>query len=279
MRHLFVHVPKTGGTTLGQILLRNFGPAFYSYYGLWDTRQFSREDVAGMLDLHPQFRCIASHMFSLDLPFDSKKWDLSAFAFVRHPVDRALSLYFHNVRMNQTINSNDYVKTIEPFFEKVFAEKIDPGFFDYQTRFFLPNERSQSPVEKILELVRGRKVLLAPLDLFADACLLLEKRFPHDFVNTAFTKVHMKSPRDQPIPSWVEEKILEHNPDDLELFTSVKKIFLQQLSEHFSDETALELAKSDFAKRVEHLRQREKMEHLRNRITRGFGDFLGRILK
>jgi hypothetical protein len=274
-----VHVPKTGGTTMGQILLRNFGASFYSYYGLWDTKQLSKGDVSGILKLHPQYRCIASHMFSLDLPYESKIWELSAFSFVRHPVDRALSLYFHNVRMNQESSANDYVKKIEPFFEKVFAEKIDPGFFDYQTRFFLPNGECESPVEKILELVRGRKVLLAPLDRFADACLLLEKRFPHDFINTAFTRMHMKSPRNQEIPRWLEDKILEHNQRDLELFDSVAKIFTEQCMEYFPDENALELAKANFAKRVDYLRQREKMEHLRNRITRGFGDLLGRIFK
>jgi hypothetical protein len=181
--------------------------------------------------------------------------------------------------MNQESSANEYVKKIEPFFEKVFAEKIDSGFFDYQTRFFLPNGESESPVEKILDLVRGRKVLLAPLDRFADACVVLEKRFPHDFINTTFTRMYMKSHRNQEIPRWLEDKILENNQRDLELFDSVAKIFTEQCMEYFPDENALELAKANFAKRVDYLRQREKMEHLRNRITRGFGDLLGRIFK
>jgi hypothetical protein len=218
-------------------------------------------------------------MFSLDLPYESAKWELSAFSFIRHPVDRALSLYFHNVRMNQESIENEYVKKIEPFFEKVFKEKIDPGFFDYQTRFFLPQADFASAVQNIVELVRDRKVLLAPLNRFADACLLLEKRFPDDFVDAAFTRLHMQSPRDQEIPRWVKDKILEHNPRDLELFNSVTKIFSEQFAEHYCDETALAVAKTDFTNRIENLRQREKMEHLRNRITRGFGDLLGRILK
>ena len=113
---------------MGQILLRNFGAAFYSYYGLWDTKQLSKEDVSGILTLHPQYRCIASHMFSLDLPYESKIWELSAFSFVRHPVDRAFSLYFHNVRMNQESGVNDYVKKSNLFSKKSLLKKLTMDF-------------------------------------------------------------------------------------------------------------------------------------------------------
>ncbi len=264
---------------MGQILLRNFGPAFYSYYGLWDIRQFQSADVSGMLDLHPQFRCIASHMFSADLPFDSVKWDVRAFAFLRNPYERALSLYFHNVRMNKESGATGYVQGIEDFFNKVLTEKIDLGFFDFQTRFLMPGENPEFRVRRILELVHSGRLLLAPLEMFTEACLLLEQVYPEDFRNAAYTKVHMKSPRGQEIPEGLEAQILENNQFDFELYESVSRIFLDQLREVFPNEDVLHDAKENFAGRVEYLRQREKMEQTRNKITRSFGNLLGRIIK
>jgi hypothetical protein len=278
-RHLFVHVPKTGGTTMGQILLRNFGASFYSYYGLWDLRQLEKSDVVSILDLHPQYRCIASHMFSLDLPFESPKWNISAFAFVRHPVERALSLYFHIVQMNQKNGQLKYAQQIEPFFDKVFDEKIDLGFFDYQTRFLFPYDDPSLVSGKIDCLIRSKKILLAPLERFTEACLLLEKRFPNDFRDTAFSKIYMKSPRNQEIPIGLQKRILENNQSDLELYNSCLSQFDEQLAEEFEERYNLEKAKADHALRSQKLRQREKMEQLRNSITRSFGNLLGRFIK
>lgn len=264
---------------MGQILLRNFGASFYSYYGLWDLRQLEKSDVVSILDLHPQYRCIASHMFSLDLPFESPKWNISAFAFVRHPVERALSLYFHIVQMNQKNGQLKYAQQIEPFFDKVFDEKIDLGFFDYQTRFLFPYDDPSLVSGKIDCLIRSKKILLAPLERFTEACLLLEKRFPNDFRDTAFSKIYMKSPRNQEIPIGLQKRILENNQSDLELYNSCLSQFDEQLAEEFEERYNLEKAKADHALRSQKLRQREKMEQLRNSITRSFGNLLGRFIK
>ena len=278
-RHLFIHIPKTGGTTMGQILRRNFGAGFYSYYGLWDTRQFSEEDVAGMLDLHPQFRCIASHMFSTRLPFESPTWEVRAFAFIRKPFDRALSLYFHNVRMNRENGGSGYAQQIEPFFEKVLRERVDSGFFDFQTRFLTAQEPTASGVQKILDLVRSGNLILAPLERFIDACLVLENVFPDDLRNTAFTKSHMQSPREQAIPPKLEERLLDCNPHDQQLYEVACSLFEKKTNALFSGPEGLETAKRDFARRVDILKKQERNEQLRNQMTSWFGNLVGKVLK
>ncbi|MDB4460834.1 hypothetical protein N9047_01425, partial [bacterium] len=43
---LHVHVPKAGGSTLRQLMNRNFGKGFYNSNSLLETKQYTRDDVS-----------------------------------------------------------------------------------------------------------------------------------------------------------------------------------------------------------------------------------------
>ncbi|MEZ6093893.1 MAG: sulfotransferase family 2 domain-containing protein [Pirellulaceae bacterium] len=91
---LHVHVPKAGGSTLRQLMNRNFGTGYYNSQSLLETKQYTREDVSEIVRCHPHVSCMSDHKLSLDLPYDHEHADVYAISYVRDPVERFISRYF-----------------------------------------------------------------------------------------------------------------------------------------------------------------------------------------
>jgi len=272
LKLIFCHIPKSGGTTMGQILERNFGPAFYPYYGLWDRYMFSAEDVEGMCGMHPHFTCMASHLFSLSLPYQSDRFDFRALSFVRDPVDRALSLYFYNFRLARENPGFEPPQDIESFFAPILDTQSDGRFFDAQWQFLTHGLKSTFSMSDLEGLMMERKVLLAPVDCFDDACLLLEKRFPESIRNAAYGKSRNQSSRNANVPPQLLARLQEVNQRDRELHEKVSSLFARLVAEEIGGEEELKNARSLFA-------QRCKRQAVLDRIRQTFDITLKKLLR
>jgi hypothetical protein len=248
-KFIFCHTPKVAGTTMGKILHRNFGKRFYMYYGLWDNRFFTAEDIEGMCTLHPQYTCLASHMFSLDLPFYSERFDYKAIAFVRDPVDRALSLYFYSFRMAKENPGYEPPGPIDSFFENIFQTRCDQRFFNAQFNFLAGGKPESLSFSKIEELVRSGKLILAPMERFDDTCLLLEQLYPDVFKNAASPGKRNESSWNQKISLELRNRLLQENATDSELFTLSKRLFDQSFFSVFLDHDFLQKKRASFRRR------------------------------
>lgn len=248
-KFIFSHIPKSAGTLFGQILERNFRKRFYPYYGLWDNRFFTKEDVAGMCDLHPQYQCLASHMFTLQLPFESKRFDFRAITFVRDPVERALSLYFYAFRMAKMNPDYKPPGSIDQFFNEVLEKKSDGRFFNDQFRFLSGGVTDKSLFSDIEELAGLGKLLIAPVDRFDDACLLLEDTYPEHFKNMAYARRSNVAERKQKVSKELRECLAEVNQADLQLFTLASAVFERQFEKVFTNARVLEQKRAFFSKR------------------------------
>ena len=83
-RVAFVHVPKTGGTTLHDLLLRHYRPEAVCPERFQDLRRFSMRELAGF------------SLFSGHFDLDAAKWlpgRKLIFSVVREPRTRIISLY------------------------------------------------------------------------------------------------------------------------------------------------------------------------------------------
>lgn len=253
-RFLFCHVPKAGGTTMGRILRRNFGKAFYPYYGIYDHYPFSARDIAGMCDLHPHFTCIASHLFSLDIPFEHPRWDFRALSFVRDPVERALSLFFYSVHLAEKSPGGPHPGTIEEFFEPILSgKKQDRRFFDAQTNFLARRDPAGLDLARVETLVEADQLVLAPLDRFDDTCLLLENLFPTHFRDTAYPALENRAPRSQEVPDKLRERLRDANPMDSLLHQTAMRVFENQFGRVLGAKA--DAAREEFVRRGEALRE------------------------
>jgi Sulfotransferase family len=266
-KFIFCHIPKVAGTLFGQILDRNFGKKFYPYYGLWDNRFFTKEDVAGMCDLHPQYECLASHMFSLDLPFDSKRFDFRAICFVRDPVERALSLYFYTHRMAKL--NTGYVPPESPqeFFKTILGGEDDVRFCNAQFRFLCSNQMNSLTMEDIESLAEKGKLLIAPVSRFDDACLLLEKTYSEHFKNASYGRRSNVSRKSQEVPAEIRSALENLNARDLELFRFAGEFFEATFLKQFPNPGLIESVRKHFQSRCSKMRLLEKVKKIQRKLT------------
>lgn len=267
-KFIFSHIPKSAGTLFGQILERNFRKRFYPYYGLWDNRFFTKEDVAGMCDLHPQYQCLASHMFTLQLPFESKRFDFRAITFVRDPVERALSLYSYSFRMAKLNTGYQPPGSIEDFFRSIIASEDDARFCNAQYRFLCGEKNGLEGLEQIKSLSQAGKLLIAPVERFADACLLLEKMYPQYFINTAFGRRSNASTKPKQVPVELGCLLEEKNRIDTELLIISKQLFDKVFNKMFSSASELQAARREFQKRCSGMRLLEKVKKFQQKLLR-----------
>ena len=192
---IFVHVPKTGGTSIRSLI---------EDYAMGRTEEFSEEhDVI-----------FSAYQQMPDENFNSK----FKFAFVRNPFDRELSNYFWHTKMNGHIDISfpDWVKwrydEMSDFLSVIqFSEKSDyyyqKGFAKTPQIGFLINEKGKI----IVDFVGRFETLQEDWDIVADR-LGLPKSLPHEF----------KTYRDQDYRKYYTEEtrsIIENaHSIDLEIF-------------------------------------------------------------
>ncbi len=193
---LHVHVPKAGGSTLRQLMNRNFGKGFYNSNSLLETKQYSCEDVSEIVRCHPWVECLSDHKISFDLPFNHEHARVHALSYVRDPVERFISRYFfhrHFEEVNciaQRLSFRDFTEA-----ELVRAE-VHP-----QTNsqiYFLNGGRSFDDMTVIEHALETSKAFLFPIERFDESCICLEQLFPTVFADLSYVRANV-SKRDAEI--------------------------------------------------------------------------------
>jgi hypothetical protein len=86
-----VHVPKCAGTSFRHVLAELYGSRLWLNYGTIFNREQFRADLVA-----PEVQCIHGHFFAD--AFDGLCAQRRLITWVRHPVDRVVSNYYHFLR-------------------------------------------------------------------------------------------------------------------------------------------------------------------------------------
>lgn len=86
-----VHIPKCAGTSFREILASIYGPQLWLNYGTIFSKESYRSDL-----IPANSRCIHGHFFAD--AFDGVVSQPRLITWVRHPVDRVVSNYYHSLR-------------------------------------------------------------------------------------------------------------------------------------------------------------------------------------
>ena len=210
---LHVHVPKAGGSTIRQLMNRNFGDGFYNSNSLLETKQYTREDVSEIVRCHPWLTGFCDHKLSLNLPFDSEHANVHALCFVRNPVDRFVSRFFFH-RNFEEVNC---VAQKLSFREFANAELVE-GYAHPQTNSqiqFLNGGVGTSNLQPIQSAIDTGKTVLAPIERFDETCVCLEALYPEDFKDLSYVRVNTSNRNDaieDEDRTFVAEKLASDQP-------------------------------------------------------------------
>jgi hypothetical protein len=248
---LHVHVPKCAGVTFNSILRRNFGRAFVEDYGLLNNFKYSAAQVLQMITGFPQLRCVASHRFSLNLPFDTEAAKLRAIVFVRNPVEWVASTYFYHRSQPNSLVTLAKEHDFERYVQERFVSAA-PGSIG-QVRF-LTQVGDETGLDRIREAVAKCRVLLFPVERFEEACVLLEVLFPIYFRDCSFRRENA-SERDQAVASDIRKILSPVLDADFKLHQFALGHHEAAIQQAFPERSALEKRLADFRQRCQQRRK------------------------
>jgi hypothetical protein len=227
---LHVHVPKAGGSTLRQLMNRNFGEGYYNSNSLLETKQYVREEVSEIIRCHDWLKCFSDHKLSLDLPYESEHAEIYALAFVREPVDRFISRYFFH-RHFEEVNC---IAQRMSFREFAHAELVEQ-YVHPQTNsqiYFLNGGRSFDDITVIQRALETGRVLLFPIERFDEACIVLERLFPLCFSDLSYVRANV-SQKDQEISEGDRQFVNRYLKIDYPVFKLANQQLDQTLAKAF----------------------------------------------
>jgi hypothetical protein len=244
---LHVHVPKCAGVTFNSILRRNFGRAFVEDYGLLNNFKYSANQVLQMITTYRDLRCVASHRFSLDLPFDTEAAKVRAIVFVRDPVEWVASTYFYHRSLPNSQVPLAKERDFAGYVQERFVSAA-PGSIG-QTRF-LVGTGAEEGLARIKGLAAKGSVLLFPVERFTEACVVLESLFPVYFRDCSFRRENVTK-RDQSVMPDVREKLAPILATDFNLYEFAVEQHELRLRDAVPDRGALEQRLADFRQRCD----------------------------
>ncbi|MFK7767768.1 MAG: sulfotransferase family 2 domain-containing protein [Mariniblastus sp.] len=243
---LHVHVPKAGGSTLRQLMNRNFGDGYYNSQSLLETKQYTRTDVSEIIRCHPGVSCFSDHKLSLDLPFQHEHASVFALSYVRNPVDRFISRYFFH-RHFEEVNCIAQRMSFREFANAELVEQEVHPQTNSQI-YFLNGGKSFDDMTIINEALETGKAFLFPIERFDESCICMERMFPTVFSDLSYVRANV-SKRDAEITD--EERQLAHRylKSDDPVFQLAEDFLDKMLKEAFHSEDDSKSALAEFKDR------------------------------
>ena len=230
---LHVHVPKAGGSTLRQLMNRNFGKGYYNSSSLLETKQYTFDDVSEIVRSHPNVACFSDHKLSLDLPYFHEHSIVRAICYVRDPVERFISRYFFH-RHYEEVSCIAQRMTFRDFANAELVEQFAHPQTNSQI-YFLNGGRSFEDMTIIQHAIATGNCYLFPIERFDESCVLLERLFPESFSDLSYVRANV-SKKDATIDEEDRTFVTRYLKKDYPLFELANRQLDQKVQKAFSTE-------------------------------------------
>ena len=243
---LHVHVPKAGGSTLRQLMNRNFGEGYYNSNSLLETKQYSSSEVAEIVEAHSWVKCLSDHKLSLDLPYDLEASNILALSYVRDPVERFVSRYFFH-RHFEEVNCIAQQMSFRDFANAELVEQQCPKQTNSQI-YFLNHGRSFTETDVIQSAIDSGKAFLFPIERFDESCICMERLYPTMFTDLSYVRANV-SKRDAKVSDEDRDFALRYLKQDYPVWEMAQKFMDQTLARVFESGEEKDEALAEFQDR------------------------------
>jgi hypothetical protein len=241
---VFIHIPKTAGSTLRRILERQYpSDAIYGVDGFhlqdsWARLGSLAEAVRSRLGV------VLGHMpFGIHEALQPRR--CSYITLLRHPVDRLLSHYSYVARTPQSPQHHEVIEDGMSLRDYVERARMASLVNDGQTRLLGAAAFTEAPpaTEKTLRSAKANLErwfeVAAPTERFDEAVMMMRRRLGWEW--PTYTSQKVSPARSGPVDKATVDAILARNRLDLELYQFVTERFVAQLRSEgagFGDDVA-----------------------------------------
>lgn len=224
---IYLHIHKTAGTTLQQIIDRQYDPAqiwtFGDRHRFDDFRELGETQKAGISLLRGHM-IFGLHEF---MPGAS-----TYFTVLREPVERVVSFLYHIRRRPFEGVRCDHLSLIE-LLESRQISTMDNG----QTRMLAGGEQYEYPfgecTDELLQVakrnLRESFSVVGLFEHFDETLLLLQRTFGWQNLYYVRENVSPGRPSSDELPVATVDLIAEHNRLDLQLYEYARRLFEEQV--------------------------------------------------
>jgi hypothetical protein len=227
---IFLHVPKTAGTSLHWIIDRQY-PRRSDY---WLTRDnLDLDKLKGMSTARrAEIRMLRGHFWYGVHEYIPRP--TTYFTVLREPIDRVISFYYNKRRLRQ-YPDRDAILAQEMSLQAYVQSRVTLQTNNFATRMIsgswgTPEQRcDEETLAQAKKNLAERFAVVGLTERFDETILLLKRRFGWRNVFYLRHNVNPLRPELASIPGEVLGLLREHNQLDLELYAFAKELFKRQV--------------------------------------------------
>lgn len=228
---IFLHIPKTAGTTLDQILFRN-----YQAHQVYSTGALAQQGVRNFQNMAEEerrkYRLVKGHMTFGIHQYITCSW--AYFTFFRNPIERTIS-YYYFIRRTPKHPIYDAIHEENIDLRQCLEAGLDPMLYNCHTRLLAgvwaevpPGQCTEEHLEKAKANLSHLKVI-GLTEQFDASLLLLGKAF--GWKSLFYTRQNVTAGRPSQRDLSPETMAAVHNANrlDVELYDYAKALFAEQV--------------------------------------------------
>lgn len=215
----YTHIPKTAGSTLTEILIKQYGSKLISIVPR-NGKIYTYSNLKDDLKIYKNPSCIAGHNLKPFVDFKEFNDRMQWFTFLRDPVKTFISLYIH-----QFTGQNPKYKL---------------EFSDWMTRFNRKNRMvnwiaGENNLEKAKEIIQTKIEFIGITEKFDESLILFKEKFNIRSISYV-SKMKTQDPalKNQIMNNITrfQDQIMSNNDLDIELYQyALNKIFPRQIED------------------------------------------------
>ncbi len=222
---IFLHIPKTGGTTLTEIIERQ-----YDVNNVFNIKRNFQDSIQKLIKLgkkSERVACIKGH-----ITFGIHRYLPGEFTYItllRDPVEKTISEYYYIQRSPE-----------HPLFNKIKSDEIDIKKFTHkylqnnsQTKLIAGQQADENTdANKILELakenIRQHFAFVGITEMFDESLLVMQNIFKWNNIFYNMRNVTAERPGIQDLPLELIDSIRDTNKADIELYNFAKDLLIEK---------------------------------------------------
>lgn len=233
---IFLHIPKTAGTTLYEIFKANYHPA--EIY----NREFSGDDGASPLINLSMERRAAIRLLWGHFPFGLHQYlpgPFTYFTFLRDPVERVISHYYYLLNHPKMFWIPEEIREKNLTLYEILEREMIMDIKNMYTRLlaglpylFPADGYTEQHLETAKYNLQNYFSVVGLVERFDESLLLLKKTYGWRNIYYVQDNVNRQRPGRETIPPETIALIEQQNNLDMELYRFGQELFANQVARH-----------------------------------------------